>query len=183
MSAFRYSEHDINSVSFSDLLCMAICILYPPTMKSLSMVLVDECQLYEARSMYVLACEFHIVRLMYDYTTDAFLFVSDLSAYNLDNVNLRGYNAWSFMDDFEWLNGYDPRFGLHQVDFDNPNRPRTPKRSAVYYAEVIHNNGIPMPKEDEFLYGEFPKNFWWSVASSAYQVRKRRWIFKLSVDS
>uniref|UniRef100_A0A672V7R2 Lactase n=1 Tax=Strigops habroptila TaxID=2489341 RepID=A0A672V7R2_STRHB len=74
------------------------------------------------------------------------------------------------MDSFEWLNGYDPRFGLHQVDFGNPNRPRTPKRSAVYYAEIIRNNGIPLPKEDEFLYGEFPKNFWWSVATSAYQI-------------
>ncbi|KAM9235811.1 lactase/phlorizin hydrolase [Leptosomus discolor] len=93
-----------------------------------------------------------------------------LKAYKLDGVNLRGYNAWSFMDNFEWLNGYDPRFGLHQVDFDNPNRPRTPKRSAVYYAEIIRNNGIPLPKEDEFLYGEFPKNFWWSVATAAYQI-------------
>ncbi|KAM9629680.1 lactase/phlorizin hydrolase [Morphnus guianensis] len=93
-----------------------------------------------------------------------------LKAYKLDGVNLRGYNAWSFMDTFEWLNGYDPRFGLHQVDFDNPNRPRTPKHSAVYYAEIIRNNGIPLPKENEFLHGEFPKNFWWSVATSAYQI-------------
>ncbi|NXV25781.1 LPH hydrolase, partial [Rissa tridactyla] len=93
-----------------------------------------------------------------------------LKAYKLDGVNLRGYNAWSFMDNFEWLNGYDPTFGLHQVDFDNPNRPRTPKRSAVYYAEIIRNNGIPLPKEDEFLYGEFPKNFRWSVATAAYQI-------------
>ncbi|XP_074001413.1 lactase/phlorizin hydrolase isoform X1 [Numenius arquata] len=93
-----------------------------------------------------------------------------LKAYKLDGVNLKGYNAWSFMDNFEWLTGYDPTFGLHQVDFDNPNRPRTPKRSAVYYAEIIRNNGIPLPKEDEFLYGEFPKNFWWSVATAAYQI-------------
>ncbi|XP_077176319.1 lactase/phlorizin hydrolase [Paroedura picta] len=93
-----------------------------------------------------------------------------LKAYKLDGVNLRGYVAWSFMDNFEWLNGYDPRFGLHQVDFNNPNRPRTPKRSAIYYAELIRKNGIPLPKEEEFIYGEFPKNFSWSVASAAYQV-------------
>lgn len=93
-------------------------------------------------------------------------------ASRLDGVNLRGYIAWSLMDSFEWVNGYDPRFGLHQVDFKNPSRPRTPKRSALYYAEVIRNNGIPLPKEDEFVYGEFPKNFSWSVASAAYQVSK-----------
>ncbi|XP_015724338.1 lactase-phlorizin hydrolase [Coturnix japonica] len=93
-----------------------------------------------------------------------------LKAYKLDGVNLRGYNAWSFLDFFEWLNGYEPRFGLHEVDFDDPNRPRTPRRSAVYYAEIIRNNGIPLPKEDEFLYGEFPKNFCWSVATAAYQI-------------
>ncbi|NWS83668.1 LPH hydrolase, partial [Toxostoma redivivum] len=93
-----------------------------------------------------------------------------LKAYKVDGVNLKGYNAWSLMDNFEWVDGYDPRFGLHQIDFDNPNRPRTPKRSAVYYAEVIHNNGIPLPKEDEFLYGEFPENFSWSVATAAYQI-------------
>ncbi|NXA36089.1 LPH hydrolase, partial [Eudromia elegans] len=93
-----------------------------------------------------------------------------LKASRLDGVNLRGYVAWSFMDNFEWLNGYDPRFGLHQVDFDNPNRPRTPKRSAIYYSEIIHNNGIPEPVENSFIYGEFPKNFFWSVATAAYQV-------------
>ncbi|XP_053113998.1 lactase/phlorizin hydrolase isoform X6 [Hemicordylus capensis] len=93
-----------------------------------------------------------------------------LKAYNLDGVNLRGFVAWSFMDNFEWLSGYDPRFGLHQVDFDNPNRPRTPKRSAIYFAEIIHQNGLPQPKEEEFLYGKFPENFYWSVASAAYQI-------------
>lgn len=147
------------------------------------MILVDQCQLYEARSVYVLACEFLVVLLRCDYTTDALPFVSGFSAYKLDGVNLRGYNAWSFMDTFEWLNGYDPRFGLHQVDFDNPNRPRTPKRSAVYYAEIIRNNGIPLPKENEFLHGEFPKNFCWSVATAAYQVRKPRLTLKVFVDS
>ncbi|XP_075037504.1 lactase/phlorizin hydrolase-like [Mixophyes fleayi] len=93
-----------------------------------------------------------------------------LKAYSVDGVNLRGYTAWGLMDTFEWNSGYNVRFGLHHVDFANPNRPRTAKRSAMYYAEVIRNNGIPLQKEEEFLYGEFRPDFAWSVASAAYQI-------------
>uniref|UniRef100_A0A8C5R704 Lactase n=1 Tax=Leptobrachium leishanense TaxID=445787 RepID=A0A8C5R704_9ANUR len=74
------------------------------------------------------------------------------------------------MDAFEWNKGFTIRFGLHNVNFQDPNRPRTPKRSALYYADVIRNNGIPLDKEDEFLYGHFPSDFAWSVASAAYQI-------------
>nr|XP_033803152.1 lactase-phlorizin hydrolase [Geotrypetes seraphini] len=93
-----------------------------------------------------------------------------LKAYNLDGVNLQGYTAWSVMDTFEWNSGYSYRFGLHHVDFGNPSRPRTPKFSAMYFADVIRNNGIPLQKEEEFLYGEFRKDFAWSVATAAYQI-------------
>ncbi|XP_003794429.1 lactase-phlorizin hydrolase [Otolemur garnettii] len=93
-----------------------------------------------------------------------------LKAYRLDGVDLRGYSAWSLMDNFEWLNGYTVKFGLHYVDFDNVNRPRTARASATYYTEVITNNGMPLPREDEFLYGQFPQGFIWSAASAAYQI-------------
>lgn len=92
-------------------------------------------------------------------------------AYRLDGVDLRGYSAWSLMDNFEWLNGYTVKFGLYHVDFNHTNRPRTARASARYYTEVITNNGMPLPKEDEFLYGHFPEGFIWSAASAAYQVR------------
>lgn len=92
-------------------------------------------------------------------------------AYRLDGVDLRGYSAWSLMDNFEWLNGYTVKFGLYHVDFNNANRPRTARASARYYTEVIASNGMPLPREDEFLYGQFPEGFIWSAASAAYQVR------------
>ncbi|KAF6361654.1 lactase [Rhinolophus ferrumequinum] len=93
-----------------------------------------------------------------------------LKAYRRDGVDLRGYAAWSLMDSFEWLNGYTVKFGLYHVDFNNVNRPRTARASARYYTEVIANNGMPLPREDEFLYGQFPEGFLWSAASAAYQI-------------
>lgn len=104
--------------------------------------------------------------------TSCFLaFCGTSPAYKLDGVDLRGYSAWSLMDNFEWLNGYSIKFGLYHVDFGNVTRPRTARASARYYTELITNNGMPLAKEDEFLYGEFPKGFIWSAASAAYQVR------------
>lgn len=93
-------------------------------------------------------------------------------AYRLDGVDLRGYAAWSLMDNFEWLNGYTVKFGLYHVDFNQASRPRTARASARYYTEVITSNGMPLAREDEFLYGQFPEGFIWSAASAAYQVRR-----------
>lgn len=92
-------------------------------------------------------------------------------AHRLDGVDLRGYAACSLMDGFEWLNGYTVRFGLYHVDFNHENRPRTARASARYYTEVVASNGMPLPPEGQFLYGQFPKGFIWSAASAAYQVR------------
>jgi beta-glucosidase len=49
-------------------------------------------------------------------------------------VPLRGYFAWSLMDNFEWALGYGKRFGLVRVDYDT--LERTPKRSAEWYAAL-----------------------------------------------
>ena len=54
-------------------------------------------------------------------------------------VDLRGYFAWSLLDNFEWSLGYAKRFGLIHVDYGT--LERTVKESARYYAEVIRTNG------------------------------------------
>jgi beta-glucosidase len=55
-------------------------------------------------------------------------------------VDLRGYLAWSFMDNFEWAFGYDQRFGLVHVDYRT--QRRLPKDSARWFREVIERNGL-----------------------------------------
>ncbi|XP_068186259.1 lactase/phlorizin hydrolase-like [Antennarius striatus] len=93
-----------------------------------------------------------------------------LKAHNLDSVKVKGYIATSLMDSLEWLNGYKVGFGLHHVDFTDPNRPRTPKRSAHYYYHVVRDNGFPLTDDEKVLYGQFPIAFNWSTASASYQI-------------
>ncbi|HXR56418.1 MAG TPA: GH1 family beta-glucosidase [Casimicrobiaceae bacterium] len=54
-------------------------------------------------------------------------------------VDVRGYFAWSLLDNFEWSLGYSKRFGIVHVDFES--QKRTPKDSAHFYARVIASRG------------------------------------------
>uniref|UniRef100_A0A8C6X095 Glucosidase, beta, acid 3 (gene/pseudogene) n=1 Tax=Neogobius melanostomus TaxID=47308 RepID=A0A8C6X095_9GOBI len=54
-----------------------------------------------------------------------------------DGVNVRGYFAWSLMDNFEWADGYSVRFGLFHVDFSDEKRKRTMYHSGREYAKLI----------------------------------------------
>ncbi len=57
-----------------------------------------------------------------------------------DGVPIKGYFAWSFMDNFEWADGYTRRFGLVHTDYKT--QKRTPKQSARWYSNVIQRNGL-----------------------------------------
>lgn len=57
-------------------------------------------------------------------------------------VDVRGYFAWSFLDNMEWACGYTKRFGLVHVDFTTQHR--TPKSSAHFYREVIQTQGAAL---------------------------------------
>ena len=56
-----------------------------------------------------------------------------------EGVPLMGYLQWSFLDNFEWTQGYDERFGIIYVDYATLRR--IPKDSARWYREVIESNG------------------------------------------
>jgi beta-glucosidase len=52
-----------------------------------------------------------------------------------DGSDIRRYYVWSLLDNFEWEEGYDQRFGIVHVDFDS--QARTPKASALFYRDYI----------------------------------------------
>ena len=56
-----------------------------------------------------------------------------------DGVPVRGYMQWRFLDNFEWSEGYDERFGIIYVDYKT--LERIPKDSAAWYKTVIESNG------------------------------------------
>lgn len=55
-----------------------------------------------------------------------------------EGADVRGYHAWSLLDNFEWAEGYSQRFGLTYVDFKT--QQRTIKESGRWYAKVAADN-------------------------------------------
>jgi beta-glucosidase len=58
----------------------------------------------------------------------------------MDNIDVRGYIHWSLLDNFEWLHGYRPKFGL--ISVDRQTQERTVKPSARYLGEIAKRNGL-----------------------------------------
>lgn len=52
-----------------------------------------------------------------------------------EGVPVEGYFAWTFMDNFEWAEGYHPRFGLVHVDFES--QQRTIKNSGLWFRDFL----------------------------------------------
>ena len=57
-------------------------------------------------------------------------------------VDARGYFHWSLLDNFEWAEGFEPRFGLIAVDYEH-GFVRRPRASASLYARIIRAGGLP----------------------------------------
>jgi beta-glucosidase len=57
-------------------------------------------------------------------------------ASRLDGVDVHGYFAWSLLDNFEWAEGYETRFGVTYVDYEHDQK-RYPKKSAQHLAPLF----------------------------------------------
>ncbi len=91
-----------------------------------------------ASSKDVVAADGHV------YDSDRVMFLrnyfTQMQRATAEGVPLKGYFLWSFMDNFEWADGYDKRFGIVYVDFKT--QQRIPKLSAELYREVIARNRL-----------------------------------------
>jgi beta-glucosidase len=67
-------------------------------------------------------------------------YLGQLRRATAEGLPVRGYFLWSLLDNFEWLDGYTNRFGLHYVDYNT--LKRTPKLSASFYSKVIARNAL-----------------------------------------
>jgi beta-glucosidase len=78
------------------------------------------------------------------YDTDRVMFLrnylSQLQRAIADGAPVKGYFLWSLLDNFEWADGYDKRFGIVYVDFKT--QKRTPKLSADFYKNLIKANRV-----------------------------------------
>jgi beta-glucosidase len=55
-------------------------------------------------------------------------------------IDIQGYFYWSLIDNYEWLQGLDARFGLYKVDFDT--FKRMPTEAAIYYSYLIKSRSF-----------------------------------------
>ena len=78
------------------------------------------------------------------YDTDRVMYLRNylqhLQRATSEGVPVAGYFLWSLIDNFEWMDGYQKRFGIYYVDFNT--QVRTPKLSASFYREVIKQNAV-----------------------------------------
>lgn len=72
-----------------------------------------------------------------DYLREKYLVahLTEIAKARESNLDVRGYFHWSLLDNFEWIKGYGPRFGLIAVDYQT--QERTPRQSALVYERII----------------------------------------------
>ena len=63
-----------------------------------------------------------------------------------EGVDVRGYIHWSLTDNFEWAEGFAPRFGLFSIDYADPAKTRVPTQAVETFRDIARNAGLtPAP--------------------------------------
>ncbi|KAJ8644861.1 hypothetical protein MRB53_006609 [Persea americana] len=69
-------------------------------------------------------------------------YIKDIMDYTLqaigEGADVRGFLMWSYIDNFEWDNGYPFRLGLYYVNYTNNDMRRIPKASAIWFRETMN---------------------------------------------
>eukprot|EP00924_Labyrinthula_sp_SR-Ha-C_P007385 snap_masked-scaffold_24-processed-gene-1.18-mRNA-1 protein AED:0.02 eAED:0.02 QI:0/-1/0/1/-1/1/1/0/1470 len=99
-------------------------------------------------------------------------YIGNMTLAVAEGVDMRGYFAWSLMDNFEWHTGYEIRFGLLHVDYET--LEREPKPVFDFYRDLISEfQEVPFDivvETEEPAESPYPKDFLWGTATSAYQI-------------
>eukprot|EP00483_Globobulimina_turgida_P007014 UN07028 len=66
-------------------------------------------------------------------------YIGNVTKAKSEGIDVRGYFAWSLMDNFEWADGYSRRFGIHFVNYTQ-NLTRYTKDSAKWFSNYVKNN-------------------------------------------
>uniref|UniRef100_A0A453GFS3 Uncharacterized protein n=1 Tax=Aegilops tauschii subsp. strangulata TaxID=200361 RepID=A0A453GFS3_AEGTS len=66
-----------------------------------------------------------------------------------NGVNVKGYFIWAFLDVFEYLSGFQARYGLYRVDFDDEALPRQPRLSGRWYSAFLKKNNDDIDVQTE----------------------------------
>jgi len=72
-------------------------------------------------------------------------------------IPVRGYIHWTITDNWEWADGYCPKFGLVSVDRSDPRMPRTPRHSYFLYSDIIRSRMVTWQQKEDA----------WTIATEA----------------
>ena len=105
-------------------------------------------EVFGAHDMYITengcSSDDHVAPDGHVYDTDRVMYLKNylvhLQRATGEGVPVRGYFCWSLLDNYEWADGYEKRFGITYVDFAT--QKRTPKLSSAFYKNVIAKNRV-----------------------------------------
>ncbi|MED6211010.1 Beta-glucosidase 46 [Stylosanthes scabra] len=145
-----------NGVPIGELTPFEWLVVYPQGMKKTVTYLkdrYDNTPIYITENGYGYSCDSNawVEEYRNDTTRINYLagHLENLAAAIREGVDVRGYFAWSLLDNFEWKYGQSVKFGLYNVDYDTLRR--TPRSSATWYKNFIgtHKTQSSMPGYDD----------------------------------